>query len=121
MMTTTATLDCQSNPNHITMIGATPMIGSAETTLPSGSSPRLRNGTASARIATAKPSAEPSAQPVITDLRKVWTKSAASVGAKPAIAAPMREGGGISTEGTPNPTTSHSHTTKRKAPNRTGT
>ena len=42
--TTTAAFDCQSKPNHITMIGAMPMIGSAETKLPSGSSPRRRNG-----------------------------------------------------------------------------
>ena len=46
MMTTTAAFDCQSKPNHITMIGATPMIGSAETMLPIGSSPRRRNGDA---------------------------------------------------------------------------
>jgi hypothetical protein len=30
MITTTAALDCQSKPNHITMIGAMPTIGSAE-------------------------------------------------------------------------------------------
>ncbi len=35
--TTTAALDCQSKPNQITMIGAMPMIGSAETRLPIGS------------------------------------------------------------------------------------
>ena len=39
---TTAAFDGQSKPNHITMIGATPTIGSAETKLPSGSSPRPR-------------------------------------------------------------------------------
>ena len=61
MMVTTAAFDCQSKPNHITMIGATPMIGSAETMLPIGSSPRLRNGTRSARIAVRNPSEQPSA------------------------------------------------------------
>ena len=59
MMTTTAALDCQSKPNHITMIGATPTIGSAETRLPSGSSPRCRKGTRSARMATTKPAPQP--------------------------------------------------------------
>ena len=39
---TTAALDGQSKPNHITMIGAMPTIGMALTRLPSGSSPRLR-------------------------------------------------------------------------------
>src|SRR6478609_6285233 len=59
MMMTTAALDCQSKPNHITMIGATPMIGSAETILPIGKSPRRRNGTRSARIAVMKPAPLP--------------------------------------------------------------
>ena len=40
MMMTTAAFEGQSKPNHITMIGATPMIGSAETKLPIGSRPR---------------------------------------------------------------------------------
>ena len=55
MITTTAAFDCQSKPNHITMIGATPTIGSAETRLPSGSSPRCRKGERSIRIATMRP------------------------------------------------------------------
>ena len=38
--TTTAAFDCQSKPNHITIIGAMPTIGSAEMKLPTGSSPR---------------------------------------------------------------------------------
>ena len=80
--TTTAALDCQSKPNHITMIGAMPMIGRAATKLPSGSSPRRRNGTRSARIATRKPAAQPMAQPVSTARRKVWTKSAHKVGGR---------------------------------------
>ena len=46
MMTTTAAFDCQSKPNHITMIGATPMIGSADTMLPIGSRPRPRKANA---------------------------------------------------------------------------
>ena len=39
------------------MIGATPMIGSADTMLPIGSRPRRRNRKRSARMATAKPDA----------------------------------------------------------------
>jgi hypothetical protein len=42
--TTTAAFDCQSNPNHITKIGAMPTIGSAAMKLPTGSSPRCKNG-----------------------------------------------------------------------------
>ena len=61
MTTTTAAFDCQSKPNHMTMIGATPMIGSAETMLPIGSRPRRRNGKRSARMAVRKPSEQPSA------------------------------------------------------------
>ena len=61
MMTTTAAFDCQSKPNHITMIGATPMIGSADTMLPIGSRPRRRKPNRSARIAVAKPAPQPSA------------------------------------------------------------
>ena len=57
--TTTAAFDCQSKPNHITMIGATPTIGSAETRLPIGSRPRCRNGERSIRIATTSPAREP--------------------------------------------------------------
>ena len=59
MMTTTAAFDCQSKPNHITMIGAMPMIGSAETRLPTGRRPRFRNGTRSATMATRKPDRQP--------------------------------------------------------------
>ncbi len=59
MMATTAAFDCQSKPNHITMIGATPMIGSADTMLPIGRSPRRRNNTRSARIAVRKPAPQP--------------------------------------------------------------
>ena len=57
MTTTTAALDGQSKPNHMTMIGAMPTIGSALTRLPIGSRPRCRNGTRSTRMATRKPRA----------------------------------------------------------------
>ena len=53
--TTTATFDCQSKPNHITMIGAMPTIGSAATRLPSGRSPRRRKSLRSHSSATMKP------------------------------------------------------------------
>ena len=58
--TTTAAFDCQSKPNHITMIGAMPMIGSAATKLPTGSSPRRRNGSRS----TAMPVRNAAPQPM---------------------------------------------------------
>jgi hypothetical protein len=57
--TTTAAFDCQSKPNHITMIGATPTIGSAETRLPIGMRPRCRNCERSMRTATTNPANEP--------------------------------------------------------------
>ena len=59
--TTTAAFDCQSKPNHITMIGAMPTIGSAETRLPIGISPRCRKCDRSIRIATANSASEPMA------------------------------------------------------------
>src|ERR1700759_1993140 len=52
--TTTAALEGQSKPNHITMIGATPTSGSAEKKLPSGSRPRPRNLKRGATIAAHK-------------------------------------------------------------------
>ncbi len=42
MTATTAAFEGQSKPNHITMIGAMPTIGSAEMKLPIGSNPRPR-------------------------------------------------------------------------------
>ena len=58
--TTTAALDGQSKPNHMTRIGAMPMTGSADTKLPSGSRPRCRKGERSIRIATMNPEPQPS-------------------------------------------------------------
>jgi len=60
---TTATLDCQSKPNHMTMIGAMPMIGKADTTLPIGKRPRRRKSERSHSTATSTPRPEPNAQP----------------------------------------------------------
>ena len=59
MTTTTAALEGQSNPNHITMIGAMPTIGRAETKLPSGNSPRPRNVKRCASKATRNPAPQP--------------------------------------------------------------
>ena len=44
--TITAAFDCQSKPNHMTMIGAMPTIGMALIRLPSGSKPALEEGRA---------------------------------------------------------------------------
>ncbi|MCY1542054.1 hypothetical protein D9M68_777780 [compost metagenome] len=57
--TTTAALDCQSKPNHITMIGAMPIMGKADMKLPIGNRPALRNGERSTRIATTRPDRHP--------------------------------------------------------------
>ena len=59
--TTTAAFDCQSKPNHITMIGAMPTIGSAATKLPTGSSPRRRKAVRSMAIAVRKAAPQPMA------------------------------------------------------------
>ncbi len=59
MTTTTAALDCQSKPNHITMIGAMPMMGRAATKLPTGTSPFCRNGERSMASAAAKAAPQP--------------------------------------------------------------
>lgn len=61
MTTTTAAFDGQSKPNHMTMIGAMPMIGNAETRFPTGNSPRRRKSTRSASSATRKPEPQPMA------------------------------------------------------------
>ena len=90
--TTTAAFDGQSKPNHITMMGAMPTIGRAAARLPSGRRPRRRNGTASARIATRKPAAQPRAQPISTACRKVWTKSAHRIGSEAAKRGADRRG-----------------------------
>jgi hypothetical protein len=121
MTTTTAAFDGQSKPNHITMIGAMPTIGSAETKLPSGSRPRLRKGERSMAMATAKPSPQPSAYPLSTDLRKVWAKSAASTGRLATIRAQMAEGGGRMISGTPPPRVPASQSSSTEAPNIMGT
>ena len=58
--TTTAAFDCQSKPNHMTIMGAIPITGSAETKLPTGSRPRCRKGTRSMMIARMKALPQPS-------------------------------------------------------------
>ena len=73
--TMTAAFEGQSKPNHITMIGAMPTTGTALTRLPSGKSPRCRNGTRSISTAVMKPRLQPAAQPAMTAFRKVWRKS----------------------------------------------
>ena len=49
---TTAAFDSQPKPNHVTMIGATPTMGSAATKFPMGRSPSVRKGERSTRMAT---------------------------------------------------------------------
>ena len=71
MTTTTAALECQSNPNHITKIGAVPMIGSAARKFPTGSKPRLRKSKRSTRIAKAIAAVQPIKYPLRAPLTKV--------------------------------------------------
>src|ERR1700730_17046114 len=97
--TTTAAFDGQSKPNHITMIGAMPMIGSAETKSAIGRMPRRRNGLRSQINATATPAAPPMAQPGSADFRTVWTKSGIRIACDVASLARIAEGGGNSTKG----------------------
>src|SRR3546814_15207565 len=62
--TTTAALDGQSKPNHITRIGAMPITGRADTKLPSGTRPRCRNGLRSMAMAARKAEPQPRAEPL---------------------------------------------------------
>ncbi len=57
--TTTAAFECQSNPNHMTRMGAVPTIGRAATKFPTGNSPRRRKSFRSTRIAVAKAAEQP--------------------------------------------------------------
>ena len=105
MTTTMAALECQSKPNHMTRMGATPTMGSAATRLPSGSSPRRRKGTRSQRMATRKPESEPMIQPGITARSTVCTKSTQRMGSDVMSLAQMSDGAGSSTAGTLKPFT----------------
>lgn len=82
MMTTTATFDCQSKPNHMTMIGATPTIGSAETEIADRQQALLQEGRAVDEDGDDE--AEAAAGDITGDhrLEKVWLKSAHSVGSE---------------------------------------
>jgi hypothetical protein len=119
-MTTTAALDCQSKPNQMTMIGATPMIGSAETMLPMGIRPRRRKSNRSARMAVTKPALQPITNPAITALKIVWLTSAHRIGSEPRMRVQMAEGGGKRMKGTPAPRTMASHRMRIHAPKMAG-
>src|SRR6266481_2442767 len=90
---TTAAVDGQSKPNHITMIGATPTSGSAEKKLPRGSRPRPRNAKRCATIATKSPAPQPMTYPINTPRTKVWTKSPPRIGNDTANRLPPRQDG----------------------------
>ena len=107
MTTTTAAFDGQSKPNHMTMIGAMPMIGSAETRLPIGSRPRFRNGDAvdedgddEAGAAADGVAGEHRLQEGLAEVGP--ERSAATATSRAQIAL----GGGRRTKGTPKPRTS---------------
>ena len=105
MMTTTAALECQSNPNHMTRMGARPTMGRAATKLPIGKSPSCKNGLRSMATATTKAAATPMAKPDSAPLTTVCTKSAQRVGRAPAKVAAIAEGAGRITGLTPKPRT----------------
>ena len=98
--TTTAALDCQSKPNHMTRIGAMPTIGRAATKFPIGSRPRCRNGLRSMAMAVRTASAAPRSHPVSAPLTSVCHRSDRIIGRSAAKRAPMAEGAGRITDGT---------------------
>ena len=121
MITTTAALECQSNPNHITMIGAIPTIGKAATKFPTGSSPACKNGLRSIAIATRTAAPQPITYPDNAPLTKVCTKSVQSVGNSLAIRAPMADGAGKITGLISNMPTAISHSPSKLSPKINGT
>ena len=57
--TTTAAFECQSNPNHMTNIGAIPIIGKAATKFPTGKSPLFKKFDLSTATAVIKAAIHP--------------------------------------------------------------
>ncbi len=95
------------------------MIGSADTKLPIGSKPRLRNGERSTAIATRKPDPQPTAKPVSTAL-KVWTKSASRIERESINRSQIWLGAGNSTVGTFAPWVTISQMSNSASPNMIG-
>ena len=120
MTTTIAALDCQSKPNHMTRMGATPTMGSAAIRFPSGSRPRCRKGMRSQTRATRKPESEPMIQPGITARTTVCQKSTHRVGSETMSFAQMSEGAGSSTAGTPKVFTTNCQRISTVMPKRAG-
>ena len=77
---TTADFDSQSKPNHLTNIGAVPIMGRAAIKVPIGNNPRSRNLKRSARRATTKAAEQPNIYPLKAPLTKVCTKSTQRIG-----------------------------------------
>jgi hypothetical protein len=72
---TTADFDSQSKPNHLTNIGAVPIMGRAAIKFPIGSNPRSKNLNRSTKRATPKAAEQPKIYPLKAPLTKVCTKS----------------------------------------------
>ena len=104
--TTTAALDGQSKPNHITAMGATPTSGMVLVSEAMGSRPRCKNGMRSMASATPKPRPQPSSQPTSTALTTVCTKSLPSTGRCSCSDTTISQGAGSSTRGTSSATVS---------------
>ena len=118
--TTTAALLCQSKPNHITMIGATPTSGTVLASEATGSSPRCRKPLRSISTPTTKPRPQPMASPISTECTTVCTKSPRRAGAPSISEAQTTLGAGISTLGTSKPTVSSSQNSSTHRPKSSG-
>ena len=116
--TTTAALEGQSKPNHITAIGATPTSGTVLVSEAIGNRPRCKNGRRSMATATANPRPQPSTQPVSTDLSTVCTKSPHSSAPPSPMACTICSGDGSSTRGTSYAETSSCQKYSNHRPNR---
>ena len=118
MSTTTAALEGQSKPNHMTAIGATATSGMVLVSEAMGNKPRCKKGRRSIATATKKPRPEPSAQPISTALSTVCTKSPHSVGPCLAMDSTIKPGGGSKTRGTSRATTNSCQKYSTHKPNR---
>ena len=106
MTTTTAAFDCQSKPNHMTMIGAMPTIGSADDEVAERQQAALQERQAvDQRRATRKPGAAADRSRGSPPCRKVCTKSAAERRQRGRErCGQIAHGAGSSTRGTAKPT-----------------
>src|SRR5450432_618014 len=118
--TTTAAFECQSKPNHITMIGAMPTNGTVLASAATGNRPRCRNELRSISTPVAKPSAQPITRPISTECNTVCSKSDTSTPKLANSEWATRVGAGKSTCGMSNTWISNCQNTSTQAPNNRG-